>query len=118
MENDFIAHGQYFIPGMKVLMEEPGPFEEVIIPAIQAWSMDEKEDTGKCRKTPSAGEDATRLCPVFPVDNGALLVGLGLFMILLPIVPVIIGIPQVMPPFMGVLIGLFGAALVWKGMIQ
>jgi hypothetical protein len=36
-------------------------------------------------------------CPVFPVENRVIILGLGLFIILFPILPVVISIQSVIP---------------------
>ncbi len=48
-----------------------------------------------CWKTPVVQERYVLSCPVFSVENGAILVGLGVFIVALTILPVIIGIPSV-----------------------
>lgn len=78
--------------------------------------MDEQDERGRCQEPLAAQEGpAPSSCPVFPVENGAILVGFGIFIVLLPVVPVVIGIPSVLPIFIGVPIAVFGVALVWKG---
>ena len=77
--------------------------------------MDGEEETGRHEESPAAEEEFTSSCPFFPVENGAILVGFGVFIVLLPVVPVVIGIPSVLPIFIGVPIAVFGVALVWKG---
>jgi hypothetical protein len=76
--------------GVEVLMEETVHGKGLIIPAVQGWTMDGQEETGSCLESPPTDEGPASSCPVFPVENGAILVGLGPFFVLLRVVPVFV----------------------------
>ncbi len=57
-------------------------------------------------------------CPVFGVESGGPLIGLGILMILFGIIPNLIGIPGTFPFFITVLLIVFGIFLIWSGLTR
>jgi len=63
-------------------------------------------------------EEAGRSCPVFGVENGGSVIGLGLLLILFGIIPFIIGTGEILPLPLAILFIGFGIFLITLGIRQ
>lgn len=68
--------------------------------------------------TPQEEEEAGRSCPVFGVESGGPVIGLGLLLIIFGIIPFIIGTGEILPLPLAILFISFGIFLITLGIRQ
>jgi len=62
-------------------------------------------------------QQCDRGCPVFGVKSGGPIIGLGILLILFPIIPYLI-LPGSLPPMIAILFAGFGIFLIWAGIAK